>query len=304
MPSRIFSSEPVQSGLDAFLTGGAEAYTGIKNERRKRQVESQQDAVLRQQMDHADAEQQRRNIEGGYSSIDLRPINQATDQITQATSQASGVRAKIGSILSRAIGGGGAEGLRPTQTLVKTGPSAAESLAQIGETGANTRNAATIASSRELAGLREEGDSSRNRANLDYQYYNADLDHQDRLAAIAAQRARDARVDGREDARDLRDYGRQLNEEIASLTRQAADRNGIMQEIGGAENPTVAYQTRMRAIKSRIGELHAQLNDVNATMSRRAIGSKLAAPAAKKAPVGVPARQPTLEEDILSASRP
>lgn len=302
MPSRIFNTEPIQSGLDAFLTGAGEAYTGIKDERRKRQVEQQQDELLRQQMENASYDQQRRNIEAGVSiQQGVRP-----DPVSQATSQASGVRAKIGAILSR-VTGGGAPAVRPTGTLVKTGPSAAESLARIGEEGANSRNAASIEGNRLSSAMREAGDDRRTAANIDLQKYEANLNHEDRLAAIAAQKSRDSRTDSREDARDLRDYGRQLNEEIASLQRMAADKNGIMQQVGGQNDPVAAYQARQREIRARIGELHQQLGDVNATMSRRAIGSKLAQPAPKAKP-GIPAapppRVPTLEEDIQAASRP
>lgn len=303
MPSRYLTPEAPQSGLDAFLTGAAQAYTGVKDERRKRQVESQQDALLRQQMENAQAEQQRRDIEGGYTRVDLAPIAEATDQIRQATSQASGVRAKIGAILSRAMGGE-SPALGPTSTLVKTGPSQQETLTRMGEEGLNARNAAGIASARDLAGVRESGDDRRSTASLAEQRYEADLNHGDRLAAIAAQRNRDSRTEGREDARDLRDYGRQLNEEIVSLQRMAADRNGIMQQVGGAGDPVAAYQEKQREIRTRIGELHSRLNEVNGAMSRRSIGGKLAAPS-KKAPVaGVPPRTPTLQEDLQAAMRP
>lgn len=299
MPSRFFNPEPVQSGLDAFLTGAGEAYTGIRDERRKRQVEQQQDAVLRQKMELEDQANQRANITAGVS------VQQGTrpDPVTAAKSQASGVRAKIGAILARAMGGG-QPSLRPTGTLVKTGPSQQEAIANIGEAGANSRNAASIAGSAANTAATIAGENARNEALIAERRYEAGLDHGDRIATLNAQNSRDARLDSQQDTRDLRDYGRQLNEEIASLQRMAADRNGIMQEVGGEGDPTAAYQARQRQIRSRIGELHAQLNEVNATMSRRAIGSKLAAPQAKAAPAGIPTRQPSLEEMIQQASRP
>lgn len=161
MPTRYLNPDaPIQSGLDAFVSGAAQAYTGIRDERRKRQEEAQKDALLRQQMQIADQANQRANIEGGLT------IQQGTrpDPIQQGQAQASGVRARIGSILSRIAGGGQSPDLQPTGTLVKSGESQQERITRMSEEGANSRNAATITSNKDLTTMREAGDTSRNAA--------------------------------------------------------------------------------------------------------------------------------------------
>jgi hypothetical protein len=299
MPSRYLNTEAPQSGLDALVSGAAQAYTGIRDERRKRQEEAQKDALLRQQMQNADMEQQRANISAGVS------VQQGTrpDPIQQGQAQAQGVRAKIGSILG-GLFKSNAPALEPTPTLVKTGPSQQERVAQIGEEGANSRNAATIASENARNAANITSTDSRSAAALGEETRWHDLEHTDRLAQIAAIRDKDVRDGRREDARDLRDYGRQLNEEAASIQRMIADKNGIMQQIGNSADPVAAYQQRQRELHERLGQLHQQLNDVNAQMSRKAIGQQLRGKPAQTTPAGVPSRQPSLQEDLQAAMRP
>lgn len=159
MPTRYLNPDaPIQSGLDAFVSGAAQAYTGIRDERRKRQEEAQKDALLRQQMQIADEQNQRANIDAGMTEVNFDPVTIPRAPLPEG----AGVRAKIGNILSHVFGSDTT--IQPTGTLVKTGESQQERITRMGEEGANSRNAATIASNRDLTTMREAGDTSRNAA--------------------------------------------------------------------------------------------------------------------------------------------
>lgn len=264
---RTYDFQPAQSGLDAFLSGAGEGYTGITDARRKRQVARQQDEQHRIAMETATQANDRANIEAGVSvQQGVRP-----DPVTEARQQVTGIRARIGAIL------GGLTGVtaQPTPTYAhvqKTGPSQAETLANTRESGDDRRLDRSLSSQRELTGMREAGETMRFNDSLAEQRREHDLMHGDRQAELGVQRSHYARSDRQQETRDLHDYGAQLNQEIAGLQREAADKSAILQEGGDMK----AYQAHQRDVRTRIGQLRQELQGVNAAMQKRAIGQQLA----------------------------
>lgn len=286
---RTYDFQPVQSGLDAFLSGAGEGFGAIDNALRQRKVRQQQDEAHRVNVEAVQAEQARRNIEAGVSVV--RP-----DPITDARQQVSGIRAKIGALLS-----GGTP--QPTPTYAKTGLSEKEILANQREAGDTQRTGMTNATTLEATRIREQGDASRHAATLSEDKRYHDMWAADQNADRGMRREEFSKTMRSQETRDLRDYGQQLNAEIESLRREAADKNGIMQQVGGDADPTKAYQARQRELRTRIGQLREEQKAVNEAMNRRAIGKQLARPTTvttRATSVGLP----SLEEDLQAAMRP
>lgn len=298
---RTYDFQNVQSGLDAFLSGAGEGFGAIDKTLRERKVRQQQDEAHRVNVESVQAEQARKNIEAGVSVV-------PPDPITEARSQVSGIRAKIGALLS-----GGASTPRPTPTYAKTGLSEKEILANQREAGDTARTGMTNATTLEATRIREGGDMARHGETLAETKRRNDMWSRDQAADRGIRASQFNRSEAAAESRSARDYAASLTAEMTSLLRESDPRIMRMKYPDNAE-----YEAQLKYTQGRLDELRAERQALHATMQKRAIGQQIAPPTPAPSPSPLfqratdPAsallrsgpRGPTLQEDLQRAMRP
>ena len=285
--SGIGNYGPPQSGLEAFVSGVSGGYGGVSDAIRKRQLQQQADADRQREIQRGVDAEDRANIAAGVgtlmptgpsssSSVEgdgmlSSPMQQGVrpDAVSAARQQVGGIRAAIGGILSRF----NTPPDQPTTHLVRTGPSSAEMIEGIKETGANSRNERSVSAGLQEAQMRITAQAQAQASILAEERRNHDFEHSDRQAGNAVQSRNSERSFSAMTAGNDLQYAGSLDRSISAIDGELQrDSKGLVLQFGGDMAKVAQYRA---GLQNQKGDLIREKQGILGKMRGRSIGQQL-----------------------------